>query len=118
MKPIFTGSVYMATALVGSAISATASRSRQRQQHAQHAHRHRSQSIAMNMDPLTISRGSLSLSARRVAEQLSAERACEVTTESEMATERMVTCASMTMHMRQPHSLICSEQHMEQATRQ
>jgi hypothetical protein len=72
----------------------------------------------MNMDPLTIRSGSLSRPARRAVEQLSAEMACAVSTESETATEKMVTRASIVMHMEQQTPLICLEQKMETIARQ
>jgi hypothetical protein len=72
----------------------------------------------MNMDPLTISSGSLSLPARMAMEQLRAEIACAVTTESETATEKIVTNASTVTLTKQQTPLSFLEQSMETPTRQ
>jgi len=96
----------------------TCSLSRYFVQHVQHTHKHSNQSIMMNIDPLTISRGSLSLSARRAVEQLSAEIACEVTTESEIATDKIVIIARMVMLMKQQTPWIFVEHTIVKTTRQ
>lgn len=96
----------------------TCSLSRHAFPHVQHTHKHKSQSSMMNIDPLTIRRGSLSFPTRRAVEQLSAEIACAVTTESDTATEKMVTSASAVMPMTQQTPLSSLEQKMEKSTRQ
>jgi hypothetical protein len=72
----------------------------------------------MNIDPLTISRGSLSLPARMAVEQLSAKIACEVTTESETEIENIVTTESTVTHTKQHVSPSFLLKHMKKAARQ